>query len=90
MTERLENANRIYEVIIMRLIAQTKLREGRNEALIQIIINQSKVSHEMYGTEILEFDKLYKIPYTELRNIETEQRIQIGIKRNFAFNVGRY
>lgn len=55
------------------------------ENLIHNIIGFSKTASDMFGIKLLTYNELYGKKINELRNIETELRVQIGVKRRFNF-----
>lgn len=52
---------------------------------IRTVIGQSKIAHELFGVPVRSFEELYTMKMNDLRNLESELRVQIGIKRSFSF-----
>lgn len=69
--------------------SKTKGRENKGHVrskIIHGIIEHSKTAHEMFGTKKCQFAELYKMKSNDLKNLDAELRIQIGIKRrSFAY-----
>jgi len=54
--------------------------------LINNIIRLNEIAVKRFDIELLKKEELYDINFNDLKNIETELRIQIGIKRHVDFN----
>lgn len=73
------------------MISESKIKGREHKGhirakLIHDIIEHSKMAHEMFGVQVRKFDELYKMKANDLKNIDAELRIQIGIKRkSFAY-----
>ena len=53
--------------------------------LISTILKNNKTAMELFDVEELFFEDLYKMKNDDLRNVDTELRVQIGIKRSFSY-----
>ena len=54
------------------------------ERLITSILMQNKIAMELFNTEILQYEELYKLNIMTLKNVNIELQIQIGLKRNYS------
>jgi len=57
----------------------------RKPQYISTILKMNELAVDVFGIKTLEYDDLKNLTLNELKNIETELRIQLGFKRRYNF-----
>lgn len=67
-------------------LMKTRINPGLiKSTIIHNILKNNKIAQELFGIEKLTIEELYDMKIKDLRNVDSELRIQIGMKRSFKY-----
>ena len=72
------------------MIKESLMKKRTNQGLVKLrlinnILYYNKIAQELFGIERLSVEELYDMKIKDLRNVDIELQIQIGIKKIISY-----